>query len=265
MYQLFFYGRNWGDRYAMLGEDVAEEEFKKCLARFPPPIIHNNICIQHSLCKDAYAVQWWMRVDRALLDPLVPISALSVPSLMWEVARSDVYWDGRLLPKEGYGCRKRDLDLQYSSGYHGRGVGQAVDHGRVWIGVAHPTLLPLPITLCNYYQSIAHSFTRHFHLIFPFSLRWSFSLYTYYLLVSRPVPITYPHPILFPHRKSNDNEDCSSLCLWSITDLRQPESNGQRMARPLGTPLMRPPSWSKITRAYNYQIITCFTTPTSYT
>jgi hypothetical protein len=53
----------------MLSEDLAVEEFKKHLARFPPPIIHNNICIQHGLCKDAYAVQWWMRVDRGLLDP----------------------------------------------------------------------------------------------------------------------------------------------------------------------------------------------------
>jgi hypothetical protein len=63
----------------------AVEEFKKYLARFPPPIIHNTICIQRGLCKDAYATQLWMRVGRALLDPSVPISALSVPSFVREV------------------------------------------------------------------------------------------------------------------------------------------------------------------------------------
>jgi hypothetical protein len=62
----------------------AVEEFKY-LAQFPPPIIHNNICIQHGLCKDAYAVQWWMHVGQALLDPPVPISALSLPSFVREV------------------------------------------------------------------------------------------------------------------------------------------------------------------------------------
>jgi len=63
----------------------AVEEFKKYLARFRPPIIHNTICIQRGLCKDAYATQWWMHVGRALLDPSVPISALSVPSFVREV------------------------------------------------------------------------------------------------------------------------------------------------------------------------------------
>jgi hypothetical protein len=63
----------------------AVEEFKKYLARFPPPIIHNTICIQRDLCNDAYTTQWWMRVGRALLDPSVPISALSVPSFVREV------------------------------------------------------------------------------------------------------------------------------------------------------------------------------------
>ena len=63
----------------------AVEEFKKYLARFRPPIIHNTICIQRGLCKDAYATQLWMRVGRALLDPSVPISALSVPSFVREV------------------------------------------------------------------------------------------------------------------------------------------------------------------------------------
>jgi hypothetical protein len=60
-------------------------EFKQYLARFPPPIMHCNICIRPGPCRDAYTTQWWSCVGRALLDPSVPISAISVPSFVQEV------------------------------------------------------------------------------------------------------------------------------------------------------------------------------------
>ena len=65
------------------------EEFKKYLARFPPTILH-DICIQRGLCSDAYAMQWSMRVGRALrVDPSVPISVNCA------IIRTggDIYWD----------------------------------------------------------------------------------------------------------------------------------------------------------------------------
>src|SRR6202040_599998 len=68
----------------------ALEEFKKYLARFPPPIVHQDTCIQRDLCNEAYAVQWWMCVGRALLDPSVPISAISMPSFVRGVTFSGV-------------------------------------------------------------------------------------------------------------------------------------------------------------------------------
>ena len=63
----------------------AIEEFKKYLARFPPPIVHHDICVQRGSCSEAYAAQWWMYVGRALLDPSTPISVISVPSFVREV------------------------------------------------------------------------------------------------------------------------------------------------------------------------------------
>jgi hypothetical protein len=60
-------------------------EFKQYLARIPPPIMHCNICIRPGPCCDAYTTQWWSCVGRALLDPSVPISAISVPSFVQEV------------------------------------------------------------------------------------------------------------------------------------------------------------------------------------
>lgn len=60
----------------------AIEEFKKHLAQFPPPVQHHIMCSQHSLCSKAYDEKWWSHVGRALLDPGVLISAISVPSFV---------------------------------------------------------------------------------------------------------------------------------------------------------------------------------------